>query len=230
MAASAALNPACLPLLHIDAEGGLEVVRHIAGVTFVEVFNWANFEKLSKGLIAQKGMGFKTIIVDNLSEIYNMAITSAAGGPQEQPEIQEYGKGIRDIIHYIRQYRDVLARKEGINVIMCCWDADEKDDRGILKKDLALSPKLREQVPGLVTIIGHVQVTNDPTNRKLTFAPGPRTVAKLRRPVTKTKQLPFEVTYDLDHLPMGDIIGVLKGDQDWPTDKYKALNPPVRNT
>ncbi len=205
-----------MPYLHVDAEGGIDAIIDRAGVEYVSVYTWQQFENITKELIAKEGAGYKTICVDNLAEIYNMSLVKIAG-KTDAPEIQEWGEAFREVRHKIREYRD-LARKYGINVIFCCWDADEKDDRGVMKKDLALSPSLRKQVPGLTTIIGHIAVLDDPNMRLLSFASGPKTVAKFRRSQTAAAQkIPLQIRYNVKQLPMAAIINTLKGGAAWPS-------------
>jgi hypothetical protein len=212
--------------LHIDAEGGTDAIIDRKGVEVVSVYNWNQYQSVTRELIQQKGSGYKTICVDNLSEIANLSLTKIAG-PTQGPEIQEWGEMFREVRQKIREYRD-LARLYGVNVIFCCWDADEKDDRGVMKKDLALSPALRKQVPGLTTIIGHVAVLDDPNARLLTFAAGPKTVAKFRRSRTAAAQkIPLQIRYSVDKLPLGDIIDVLKGGKEWDTKKYPPTATPA---
>lgn len=209
------------PYLHIDAEGGLDAIIDRKGVEYVSIYNWVQFDNLTKELVREKGGGYKAICVDNLVEVYNLSLEKIAG-KTDAPEIQEWGEAFREVRHKIREYRD-LARKYGITVIMCAWDADEKDDRGVVKKDIALSPSLRKQVPGLTTIIGHVRVLDDPNMRMLDFASGPKTIAKFRRSRSANAQkIPFQIRYPVDKLPLGDIINVLRGGANWPTSKYPA--------
>ena len=207
--------------LHVDAEGGVEAISHRDDLDFVELLSWKQFEILSKEL--QQGKhGYKNIIIDNLSELVTMCITQIAG-PTDSPEIQEYGEMTRKINHHVRLYRD-MARIQGINVIFIAWDADEKDDRGVLKKDLALTPSLRKTVPGVINVIGHVAVLDDPTKRMLNFAPGPRTVSKFRRAGNaQANEVPFQIVYDKDNLPLADVIKTVKGEQKWPATKYPAV-------
>lgn len=231
LASGAADSPYGSPCLHIDAEGGSDVIEHKDNVDVAEVFNWTQYNNLTDDIIRQKGAGYKCIINDNLVELCNMCLEKITG-TRDAPEIQEWGEMFREIRHKIRQYRD-LARKFGIVIIFCCWDAIEKTVGNQQRYDLALTPALRKQVPGLITIVGHITVLEDPYKRLLDFASTPNTVSKLRAaPSTKAAaaKIPLRIVYPVDKLPMVDILGVLKGGKDWPTGKYEipAANPAAR--
>lgn len=208
------------PLLHIDIEGGVDAIYHRKTIGFVEVNAWREWERLLAAL--KKGNhGYKTIVLDNLSELVDMCLTGIAGDV-DQVEIQEYGEMTRKIVYAVRELRK-MSKAQGINVIICAWDADERDDRNVLKKELALTPKLREKIPGIVTTIGHVQVLNDPNQRILNFAPSPKTVSKFRRSgEANSLQIPFKIQYGLGNLPMSDLLNVVRGGGKWPEAKYKV--------
>lgn len=227
LAASAADAAEGAPYLHIDAEGGKESIEHKSNVEVVEVFNYRDFDKLVAQLKrGPKYHGFKTICVDNLCEIINLSLQQITHSGTDAPEIQEWGAMTREILFKTREFRD-MARKDGVNVIFCAWDADEKDDRGVIKKDLAFTPALRREYPGIVTVVGHVAVTSDPNIRKLDFAPGPRTVAKFRRtPTANAMKIPFEIYYGVKNPPLPDILRVMKGGGEWPEARYPK---PSRN-
>lgn len=215
------------PTLHLDMEGGADAISHRDDVDVVPLYTWRDFEKMTDHL--KKGdHGYTNIIVDNLVELVDMRLRSIAGNT-DNIEIQEWGQMSRDVKYKTREYRDAIARKQGVNVFFLVWDADEKDDRGTIKKDLAFSPSLRKEFPGIVTIIGHVAVTNDPNRRMLNFAPGPKTVSKFRRSADSAAQeVPFNIYYGINNLPMADVIRTMKGElKKWPTSKYPA---PERGT
>lgn len=203
----------------LDAEGGADAISHLGDrVKVAEMYEYNQF-KLVCDLVAQGKAPWKNLAFDNMSEVVNRCLASIAGNT-DAPEIQEWGKMTREILYRTRQLRDA-ARKYGYNIFMLAWDADEKDDRGVLKKDLAFTPALRKEFPGIVTIVGHVRVLDNPNQRMLDFAPGPRTVSKFRRSAdSAATKIPFQITYGLDKLPMADVLKTMKGGQDWPESKY----------
>lgn len=208
--------------LFLNAGGGLDAISHRTDFEYIELFEYRSFRNMRNAL-KRGGHPFGNVIIDNLCEVINQNQTEVSGSPTGVIEIGDWNKITREIIFSVREFV-VIAQQQGINVFFLCWDSDEKDDRGVLKKDLAFTPALRKEYPGVVTIIGHVGVTNDPLRRQLDFAPGPRTVAKFRRngdPKSTANQIPFKIVYGLDNLPLADIIKTWKGEQGWPANKYK---------
>lgn len=219
LAASAADSEYGARYLHCDAEGGVSAVEDKSNVEVVEIFKYADFKKLTDE-VSKHDFPFKSIGFDNMVEIVGLCLEEITGNSRDQVEIQEWGKMTREILFRVRMLRDA-ARKNGVNVFLMAWDADEKDDRGVIKKDLAFTPALRKEYPGIVTVIGHVAVTNDPNKRMLNFAPSPRTVSKFRRAASSAAQkIPFQIYYGMDKLPMPDILAVLRGGKEWPASKY----------
>lgn len=215
--------------LHIDADGGTDVIedfRDDPNYDIIDIKSYNEFIKISDALKRDVG-GYKNVIVDNLSELVNMAedwagVTNEANANN----LKNYMKMTGEILDKTRLFRDI-ARTTGINVFFIAWDADEKDERGIVKKELDLTPALRKEYPGIVTIIGHIEVLNDPNKRKLNFAPGPKTVSKFRRSTSsKAMEVPFQIFYGLENLPLADVIRTIKGEQSWPKSKYPTPATP----
>lgn len=205
-----------------DAEGGAEAIANRGDIEVVEIFSYNDFKKAFKWLVDNpKQTDFKTIVFDNLIELAKMCLEGITGNAADQVEIQEWGAMSREIIDKVRDSRDILVRQQGRNVIYCAWDDDIQDPKTkVIKKTLALNPALRKEYPGVVTWIGHVNVTSKPDRRMLDMAPGPRTIAKWRRaPGDVAHKIPYKIEYGLDHMPLADILNTIKGGEAWP-DKY----------
>lgn len=208
--------------LYIDAEGGTDSIAHLQdepNLDIVDVSDYKQFKRLGEKLKLDTE-DYVNIVVDNLSEIIDLCEIDVGIVGNDAHDLQRYKLMTREIMRQVRLYRE-LSRIRGLNVIICAWDSDEKDDRGVLKKDLAFTPKLREEYPGICTIIGHVDVTNNPDLRRLNFAPGPKTVSKFKRSQdSAAMKIPYQIYYGINNLPLADIINTIKGKEDWPEKKY----------
>lgn len=217
VAASAADSEFGSPYLHIDAEGGIDAISHRSDIDFVQVFTWRQYRRLISELKRNPNHGFKTICADNLSEIVNMATAHVTGDPEKQPTQPEWGEMARLILRMVRDCRE-MAQKQNINFFFTAWDTDDKDDSGARKKQIAFTPKLQSEFPGVVTTIGHVTVLNDATKRLLDWRTNPRTISKWRKSLSSAAQkIPLQLYYGTDRLPMGDILDALIGGKeiDW---------------
>lgn len=209
--------------LYLDAEAGTDVIAHLKDEPNLDIIDIDSFRKYQNIIdeLKKDHFPYENIVVDNLSEIMDFGEIHFGIQGNGSHDLQNYKLLTREMIRRVKDLRE-LSRKYGINVIFLCWDADEKDDRNVLKKDLALTPALRKEYPGIINILGHVRVLRDPNLRTLDFAPSPKTVAKFRRsPTSLAMEVPFEITYDVDNLPLADVIETIKGRKKWPKDKYK---------
>lgn len=211
--------------LLIDAEGGSDVLsdlEHESNLDIIDVKSYREFSSICDSLTRDL-QGYENIIVDNLCEIIDLCEIHLGIIGNDSHDLSKYKLMTREIMRRIRAFRE-LTRTRGINVIICCWDADEKDDRGVLKKDLAFTPALRKEYPGICTIIGHIKVLNNPEIRLLDFAPSPKSVSKFKRSRNAAAQaIPFEIYYSLKNLPLADIVSTIKAEGDWPEKKYPKL-------
>ena len=202
------------PVLFCDADGGMRSISHRNDIDVIEVINWKQITSLTNEV--QKECPWKTIVHDNLSEyrIVNMRSITA-----EIPTWPEYNRNTTEMLVFIRKWRDI-ARLHGINVIFIAWDKSEKDEStGFIKKELAFTPSLAETLPGVVDIIGHMTIENDPPifTRLLNFSPGPRTSAKFRRSKSEhASKIPLVIP----NPTMVDLLATLKGGEPWPESKY----------
>jgi phage nucleotide-binding protein len=210
--------------LLLDAESGTDSISHLQNepnLDIVDIVNYKQFDTLINAL-KQDSRDYVNIVVDNLVEIIDFCEDYHGIKGNDSHDLQNYKLVKRDIIHHVKTLRDI-ARTRGINVIMCAWDADEKDNRGVVKKDLAFTPALRKEFPGICTIIGHIDVLSDPDKRRLDFAPSPKSVSKFKRSRDSAAiKIPYKVVYDIDHLPLADIINTAKGVSEWPSKKYSS--------
>lgn len=214
--------------LLIDAEAGtdvLEDLRDEENLDIADVESWSQFEKLVSALKTDV-RGYGGIIVDNYSELLDQCENHFGIVGGDRNDLMKYNLVTKAMRRSMKTLRGI-ARKHKIIVILIFWDADTKDGERI-KKDLSLTPKLKETFPGICTMIGHLEVGVNPDARTLSFAPSPRTVSKFKRSRKAAAQkVPYEITYKVDNLPLVDIINTIQGRGNWPSNSYEK---PKRNT
>lgn len=223
LAGSAADSAVDSPVTFVDAEGGVKAISHRPEVKVIPVTSWDDIKKLTNEFKKDANLPFKTIVLDNLSEFIQLAITKIVGNSTDQTTLPKYGDMAREVLALVRDYRD-LARIRGINSIIIAWDSVEEDKAKRPLLTLNATPKLRDDLPGIVDIIGHIdKVDGQPNVRVLNFEPSNRTIQKFRRNTSDTgKSIPHKITYSLDNLPMGDILAALKRGVVFPVNKYPA--------
>jgi hypothetical protein len=223
-AAGAAQSALGSPVLFLDAEGGIRSISHDQTIEVIEVHDWATLIKFNQELMKTPPdqIPWKTIVLDNMSEFQAVSLRRIVAG-NEMAQIQDWGRCTQDMLLLTRFYRD-LARVKGVSVILIAWETPDKDEStGIVKRDVGFTPSLARQFPGIVDIVGYLEVMNDPPKytRCLSFAPSPRTAAKFRRSRNENAmEIPYMIWYGADDNPMADLLATLKGGAKWPKQKY----------
>ncbi len=230
-AAGADDDDADKPVMFIDAEGGMKAVSDRPDIDYIPVKDWREVKRLKEAFIKEPDLPWKTIVLDNLSEIIQMSVIDIVGNAEDQVSQPKYGEMAREVLSLVRTLRD-LSRYRGINVIIIAWDSIERDQAGKLKSTIEATPKLQKSLPGIVDIIGYISpIDGDPDHRKISFEPHSQTIAKFRRNRTDVAStIPLEIVYGLDNLPMSDILAALKRGKEWPEKKYTTGRSRVPTT
>ena len=161
--------------------------------------------------------GYKCAVFDNVSEAHELRKVQESGS--DQPTQPEWGTINRDFLSWVEDCKD-LARLKGMVIFLVCWDVDDKQENGKVKKHVAFTPQVQNTLPGKVDVIGYLSVNND-QSRVLSFKQGPLTVAKFRRSMDSNEQkIPLEIKFNRNNRPFVDILEVIKGGGNWPASKY----------
>lgn len=150
------------PVLIIDVEGGtMSLQRTHPSVSVVRIKNFADFNQLYADLRAGKH-GFKTIVLDSISEIQKFGMYSAmAKALQDNPErdpdlpgIGEWGKNTEQIRKLVRAFRDLPT-----NCIVTALEANDKTPEGVIRRTYPnLSNKLALELPGFFDVVGYMYI------------------------------------------------------------------------
>lgn len=223
LAAQASLSEYGGRTLFLDAEGGTRSISHLSNVDVIDIVDWNTFGKVTTELANPNApCEWGTIVLDNMSEFQAVNLRHIVD--KRMPEIRDWGQTTSDMLYVTRLYRD-LARKRGFNVFYIVWEAPEKDETGIIKRDVGFTPSLARQFPGILDIVGYLTVDNNGI-RVLSFAPSVRTAAKFRRSrKEQAMKIPLTLYYGVDDTPMVDLLNTLKGDLPWPDGKYLLKKP-----
>lgn len=220
LAASAATNFG--PVLYLDAEGGTKAITDTKNVEVLPVTTWREVQDFQK-VIEQtpvEDIPWKTIVFDNVSEFSELAIRQIAGN--DAATWPEYSELKRQLLAFVRFFRNLAARQGGPNIIFLCWDVNDKDDTGKMMYRLNFTPAVQKDLPGIVDIIGYIMpVDGDPDHRRISFEISTKTDAKLRRGMGKAAQsIPYQIYYGLDNLPLNDILQAIRSGVEFPKAKY----------
>lgn len=208
-------------MLDIDVENGTRSIKHLGkepGFDVVRPSRYQGVDNILNELKTKKGAGYKGVMLDNCSELHMMIQRSVAGAT-DQPTQPEWGEINRIFLNMIEGFRDLAASTDMV-VFLICWDVDDKQDGGKVKKHLMFTPQVQNLLPGKVDVIGHLSVNVD-QSRLLSFKQGPLTVSKFRRSLESNEaKIPLEVRFTREQRPFVDILDVIKGGKNWPSSKY----------
>lgn len=221
-------SPEDCPMMVIDMEGGTKVIQHREGIEVIPVTSWAEWVKIRDALLKDAAPPWKTIVIDNLSELAGLAIKHFTKGDQTtQPEWGQIGRGIIDSC---LDLRNTLARKRGVNLLLIGWEMFEKDEMtGRAVWTLTGTPMIQRELPGKVDHIGRItSIEGQPAWRSISFESSPRTISKMRRANnTAGMSVPLKIDYTLGNLPLPDIMNALVRGVEFPKNKYKDAPAPV---
>lgn len=227
-----------LPLVYMNVEGGAWVFSHRDDITIIDVREWTDFSSIIARMYQAQSLPFKTMLVDNATELQAVNVLNIVGqrGTQgikgtSMPSQQNWGASTAQMLNSIRLCHD-MSRKFGVNFIFTAWEDGRKDSvtNQLVKSGIGFTPSLARSFPGIVDIVGHLTVKDDPPffTRVLNFAATPHSDAKFRRNRTEiANEIPLTIAYR-DQKPLVDIFNTLFGGEKWPSAKYKSLASQAR--
>lgn len=163
------------PRLILDAEGGSRFIKNNRrrvtwkpltdsppeadgtwDACFVEVLDWQSFYAAYQWLASGKH-GFKSVIIDSLTEIQKRLVDDIAG--VEQPTLQDWGTIGRNLEDMIRKFRDLTRHHTApINVVFLALShLRDGETRPFLKGQLELS------LPAFVDVVGYIYTVESQT-------------------------------------------------------------------
>lgn len=214
------------PLLYVASGAGLQTIQDMKA-PYVVPEKWQDLEKIQKEFKNENTRPpFKAVALDNLSEYLVLAkefVCPVSGYPEGTNALRDWNKITELVKQYIRDWRDLTEHFE-LHVFFIAWDdGDDSTTDATKKLTIDLNPALQKALPGTVDTIGHIDILRkDPDHRIIDFTPGPRTISKFRRSKSdNARKIPYRLYYDLDHLPIIDILNTIRNGTPFP-DTYKV--------
>lgn len=223
------------PMYYIDARGHPEVLRHHGDKIHVAPFTTLDkLEKMRQDILKDGEFPFKTIVLDNVSEMWSRDLKNRYG-PAAEVKWEMHSASTAGILSVVRNWSD-LADLPGrkINIIFVMWETPEKRKiRGLEvdRSELSFNKALQSQIPGIITWLGRLYIVDGPPNytRCLDFRPiESQQVSKFQidRSDPRTSAIPMEIYRP--HL--GHILDTVRGGKPWPTAEHAGLRAAAGTT
>lgn len=164
LAGSADLHPEMRPVLLLDYEAGRKpITENYPDVEVIDIVSWSQMQSVYADLYNNECYGFKTIIIDTLSELQSLAMGETmakvvnADGDRDPnvPSQREYLINLGQLSKMVRAFRNLPC-----NFICCIHAQDDKDQKtGKIQKKPELSGKFALRVAGFFSVVLYTYVT-----------------------------------------------------------------------
>jgi len=130
LAGTADQVPEMRKVLFLDVEGGAFTLRHVSpNIDTIRIRTWADMVRALAELEAG-GHGYKTVIVDSLTEVQKYSMYAVMGGVVDKepdrdadiPSLREYLKNTELVRKFVRKFRDLP-----MNTIITALRGEDKD-------------------------------------------------------------------------------------------------------
>jgi len=152
--------PEMRKVLFLDVEGGtLSIKDKFPNVESVRIKNWVDMQSVYNELYAGNH-GFRTIVLDSLTEIQKMSMDTVMRKLVEQheerdsdvPGIREWNINIEQTRKFVRSFRDLP-----INTIFTALSRQDKNPRtGAIRTKPYLSGKVADEVAGFLDVVAYL--------------------------------------------------------------------------
>lgn len=169
LAGTAADHPDTSPVLFLDVEGGVMSLRkRTSGVDVVQIRDIETIVKIHDELQKRKGGGYKTVVIDSLSELQKLDMRTVmnqeyenARNPQnidkDVPTQKAWGKSLERLRRIVRAYKDLP-----VNTIMTTLvHSSIEESSNTTHYFPALPGKMRGDAPGFFDVVGFLRVKEE---------------------------------------------------------------------
>jgi GTPase SAR1 family protein len=212
------------PALYLNARGNPHVISSKADrIQVLDIWKFAEQEKIRVDMLKDKDCPFKTVILDNVSEMFYMDLRDRYGADADV-DWTKHSATTADVLQMVRNWVDMTTGPLKLNVVFVFQEVPEaREIRGqkVTRSELAFNKALQFQIPTIITFLGRLYIVQDrePYTRLLDF-----------RPIEALHQAKFQIDPNDERtkdIPMewynpslASLLDSLKGGKPWPTEKH----------
>lgn len=211
------------PALYLDARGNPHVIsRYAERLQVIKLQGYKHAEAVRQDVLKDRDCPFKSVIIDNVSEILALDLRDRYGGAD--PNWQQHSATTADILALVRNWCDMADAGPKLNVIFVLWEVPEKRTiRGqdLERSELALNKALQTQVPGIVSWLGRLYIVSGAPRftRMLDFTPD-ETVSQAKFQIDPEDPRTRDIPMQIYNPSLATILDTIKGGIVWPTERH----------
>lgn len=162
LAASSADVDSMCPVLHLNIENGADSIRKRTNIDVVDIESIAELQSVFSELYQKQGAGYKTVIVDNLTEAQAIGIDHILKTPRLTYDFVEfegatwqngaYNRSSEQMRKLMRYFRDLP-----VHTIFIAWEKNYANE-GPAEIGPAFTKTFGQEAPGLVNDVYRLSV------------------------------------------------------------------------
>lgn len=230
LAATITDSPLGAPALLLDAKSNPFVISSYEDrIDMITIDKFPDVESVRADIVRDKDCPYKSIIIDNLSELYAMALRDAYG-PTADVTWQMHSRTTADMLQLVRNYIDLALGKLKLNIIFVFQETSEertvtgangKEKDKVRISEIAMNKACQSAVPAIVNFMGRIYVTGTepPWPRVLDFRPI-ETMHQAKLQVDRDDEHAKQVPHLIYNPSLASVLDTIRGRKPWPTDAH----------
>lgn len=213
------------PALYLDARGNPHVISSYGDrIDVLPITRFGDVERIRQDIIKDKEFGYKSVIIDNVSEIWSMDLRDRYG-PTTDVDWTKHSATTADILQLTRNWVDLTVTGPRVNVVFIFQETPEqrtiRGQKVDSRSEVSFNKALQSHIPTLINFLGRLYQTSDtpPYTRMLSFAPV-ETVHQAKAQVDPNDPATRDMTLEQYNPSLASILNSVRGHEPWPTAKH----------
>jgi hypothetical protein len=213
------------PALLLNARGNPHVIASYAGkIDIADITRFDQVEKIRADMLRDKAMPYKSIIIDNVTELWSMDLRDRYG-PMTTVEWTKHSASTSDIMQLVRNWIDLAEIGPKLNVIFVFQETPETRDirgrTGVIVSEVAFNKALQSHIPSLINFLGRLYIHTDqpPYRRVLDFRPID-TIHQAKLQVDRDDQYASQIPFEIFNPSLASVLDTIRGKKPWPVEKH----------
>jgi AAA domain len=224
LAATITDSPHGTPALYLDARGNPHVIASYGDrVQVLPIARFGDVEKVRQDLLKDKDMPFKTVILDNVTEMWSIALRDRYG-PVGAVDWTKHAATTSDVVQLVRNWIDLAQVGPKLNVIFVFQETPEQRtirNQEVTRSEVAFNKALQSHVPTLVNFLGRVyQVSDQPPYTRLFDLRPVETVQQSKFQIDPNDEFAKQIPLEIYNPSLASVIDTMRGQQPWPVAKH----------